>query len=266
MSEVQIWKPQKPFEGTDLIPDLHPQGENVPAPPGGVVGRENVGAEDLILPSLQLLQGMSDPVTEGIEGAQPGKFWMPTMQEVFKPPIRTLLIHHSRSRALFPKQASTLKTCMAPDAVEGNEYGACEPCPHRKWGANGTPPACSESHNFVAWTDAGPAILRFAKTSYKAARNFLTTWTMTQKNLWAHPAIITVKKRTKQVSGQEKTYYIMDIRWDQREDVPPEFQENALQLYQQIQKAHKAGKLRTEEEDHSPPESESAPPPGSIPF
>lgn len=257
MSKIQVWKPKQEFAGKDLMPELVPQGESLPAPPGGLVGRENVDVEDLVLPSLTLLQGMSEPVTSGMDGAKPGHFWIETSGEIFEPPLRLLIVHHSRSRALFPQEdnprTAGLKKCLARDALEGTEYGLCEDCNHRKWSEGGSPPPCSESHNFVAWTVAGPAVLRYSKTSFKAARNFLTTWTMSQKNLWAHPAIVTVKSDSKTLkSGKKTTYYMMDLRWDTRDTVPPEFQENALKLYQQISQAHEAGRFRTEEGDGKP--------------
>ena len=250
--EVVVWQPKQEFKGTDLVPDLKPVTALM-EPPGGVMGRENVEPTDLILPSLMLLQGMSEPVTEGEEGAQPGKFWLSTAGEVKEPPLRLLIVHHSRSRALFPQpnnqRSAGLTKCLSRDCITGTEYGDCDGCDHKKWGERNEPPPCSESHNFVAWTDYGPAVLRLAKSSFKAARNFLTTWTMSNKNLWAHLAIVTVKKQTKALSdGQQATYFTLDIRWDQREDVPPEFQENAVELYKQIQQAHEAGRFTTDTE------------------
>lgn len=253
-NEVEIWKPQKEFKGTDLVPELRSNMELAPQPPGGLIGRENVEPTDMILPSLLLLQGMSDPVTDAVENAQPGKFWLSTAGEVIEPPLRLLLVHHSRSRALFPQpnnqRTSGLKKCLARDALEGTEYGLCEECEHKKWGPQNEAPPCAESHNFVAWTYFGPAVLRFAKSSFKAARNFLTTWTLSEKNPWAHLAIVTVKQQTKALSdGQNAKFFTMDMRWDQREDVPPAFQENAVQLYHQIQKAHEAGRFKPDAEE-----------------
>ena len=251
--EVQIWKPQQEFAGSDLVPELRPGGQLVETAPGGLMGRENVEPEDLVLPSLLLRQGKSDPGSEQVPNAQPGQFWLATAGEVIEPPLRLLIVHHSRSRALFPQpgnpRTSGLNKCLARDAMTGTEYGACEDCPHKRWGERNEAPACAESHNFVAWTNFGPCVVRFAKSSFKAARNYLTTWTMSSKNLWAHPAIVTVKKQQKALSdGQQANYFTMDMRWDQREDVPPEFQENAVELYKQIQQAHETGRFKTEDE------------------
>lgn len=249
--ELQIWKPQREFKGTDLVPELRPGGDIVAT--DELVGRENVDPDDMILPALLLLQGQSDPVTQQEEGAQPGKFWLTTAGEVIEPPLRVVIVHHSRSRALFPQENSPtadLKKCLARDALEGTEYGVCENCQHKRWGAENQKPACAEANNFVAWTLFGPAVLRFTKSSYKASRNFLTTWTMSQKNLWAHLAIVTVKSHMKMLrDGKNTTYYTMDIRWDQREDVPPAFKENARQFYDQIQRAHEAGRYTSDQEN-----------------
>lgn len=251
--EIEIWKPKQDFDGTDLTPILRPGTDLMPAPPGGLVGRENTELTDIIMPTLQLLQGQSTPVTDGVEGAQPGKFYLSATGEVLLPPVRILIVHHSRSRALFPKgdnpRYAGLVTCLARDALEGTEYGACDDCEHKKWGSNNEPPVCSESHNFVAWTESGPAVLRLQKSSFKNARNFLTTWTMSQKNLWAHMTLVHVRRHTKSLpGGKDATYFTMDMRWDQREDVPPAFQENAVEFYNQIQQFHEEGRFTTDDE------------------
>ncbi len=250
-NELTLWTPEE-FAGTDMLPDMRPAADL--APVGGLVGRENVELEDLVLPSLLLLQGMSDPVTDQVEGAQPGKFWLSTSGEVLNPPLRLVLVHHAKSRALFPQpnnpQTANLKKCLARAAVRGTEYGLCNECDHKEWGPNNEPPPCAESHNFVAWTEWGPCVLRLAKSSFKAARNFVTTWTMSPKNLWAHPTIVTVKKQQKVLSdGQKSTYFTMEMHWQQKEDVPPDYQESALSVYNQIQEAHEAGRVTSDREE-----------------
>jgi hypothetical protein len=252
--ELEPWAPSsfEEYNGTDMIPDMRPAGAL--APVGGLVGRENIEPEDLVLPSMLLLQGMSEPVTGGEQGAQPGNFWLTTAGEVFKPPLRVILVHHSRSRALFPQpnnpRTSELKKCLARAGVKGTVYGICDNCEHTAWGPRNEPPACSESHNFVAWTQFGPCVLRLAKTSFKAARNFLTTWRMSNKNLWAHPCIFTVKKQQRNLSdGQNVTFFSMDMRWQQKEDVPPDYQRSALELHGQIKEAHEAGRFTSDQEE-----------------
>lgn len=251
--EVAVWKPTQPFEGTDLLPELRTQESLAPAPPGGLVGRENVEPSDLILPALQLLQGQSDAVTNGVEGAQPGKYYHTASGEVLVAPLRALIVHHSRSRALFPKgsdpRSQGLEKCLARDAMTGTTYGECDSCPHRQWGENNEKPPCAESHNFVVWSNKGPAVLRMSKTSFKNARNFLTTWNLAEKNLWAHAVLIDSRKHSKTLAdGSATTYFTVEMRWDQREDVPPEFQAGAVKFYGQIQKAHEEGRFGSDDE------------------
>lgn len=246
-NEVQLWQPAK-FDGSDLLPvELSSHVGAV-----DVRGRENVEAEDLILPSLQLLQGQSEAVTSGdVEGATPGKFYLTSTQEVLDSPLRVLLCAHTKSRALFPKEGPAyrdIEKCISRDGVEGSVYGSCAACPHKLWREGNQPPLCSESHNFVALTPFGPAVLRFARTSYKTARAFLTTWTMTPKPLWAHPAMVVAKKDSKEVGGKMTTFYKMELRWLQRETVPPVVQDAAAAVHDQVNAAHEAGKFGSEED------------------
>ena len=246
--EVQVWTPT-PFVGTDLLPT------SLGANAVDRTGREHVESGDLVLPSMSVLQGMSEAVTKGtVEGARPGKFFHSGCQEVLDGPIRVLLCAHTRSRALFvqPDRAEHkgLESCMSRDGIDGTVYGHCDSCPHKEWGKNNVPPPCSESHNFTALTKFGPAVIRFARTSFKAARNFLTTWTMSPRPLWAHPAIITVNQQSRRLAtGKDATYYSMDIRWAQREDVPAPAQSAARAIWLQVNDAHEAGKFSTDAPD-----------------
>lgn len=244
MSEVpQLWTPEK-FSGTDLLP-VSMGGEM------DTTGREHVSADDLVLPVLTCLQGQSDPVTQGAEGARPGRFWHNGAQEAFEGPLRVLLCAHTKSRALFPKAKNPahagLERCISRDNLEGDRYGSCDACPHKEWGKNNEPPACSESHNFVALTAYGPAVIRFARTSYKAAKNFVTTWTMSPKPLYAHPTILTAKPTMRKVDGKDTTFYTVEMKWAQREAVPPAVQEAAHRVYEQVSRAHEAGKFGTDD-------------------
>jgi hypothetical protein len=245
--ELQVWQPSPFPEGSDLLP-VELGNREV-----DTIGRENISAADMILPTFSCLQGMSDPVTQGAEGAKPGLFWLSGADEVFVGPVRLLLVAHTRSRALFPKPDVSahagLQACISRDGVEGTVYGACESCPHKDWGDN-SPPACAESHNFVILTPMGPAVLRVSRTSYKAGRKLLTTWNMSSKPLWAHPCVVSSIKRERRLeNGKTATFYAMDIRWLQREAVPPHVQAAARVLHDQVKSAHEQGRFGTDEDD-----------------
>lgn len=248
-----LWTPSPLDKGSDLLP-VHATGAR------STRGQENVRAEDLVLPVIKLLQGMSPEVTkQTVEGAVPGSFLHTGVQEVFKAPLRVLICAHTRSRALFPNDKDPdydgLERCLSRDGKEGSTYGSCDECHYTQWRDNKKPPLCSESHNFTVLTPHGPAIMRFSKRSMPSVRNFLTTWTMSGKDIWMHPALITTKAHTDVIDkqGTEATNYSLEIRWQAREDVPPAAQQAALSIYEKVSSANDAGKFGGNDEDDDIP-------------
>ena len=258
MSELPaIWTPSQ-FNGADLIPKFNAPAQVEKIEP--VLGRDNISAKDMILPALKLLQGMSPVVMEGtVENAKAGMIHNTGTQEVMKAPLRVLLVHHSRSNSLIPdpvKNPATanMKKCIARDGVTGTEYGECEKC--RKcldWGPNNEPPIGAQSHNFVCMTEYGPAMLRFSRSSYKAARQFLTMWNMTpDKNLWHHPVVVKVKSLQKQLpNGTKSTYFVWEPLWQTSERTPPEVRAIAESFYHMIEASYQAGRLSGQDEEDS---------------
>lgn len=244
--EVAVWQPTA-FQGSDMLPVA------LGSKRADAIGRENVEAEDLILPSLKLLQGSSEEVKQGIQGARAGIFWLSGLEEPLPPPLRVLAVAHTKSRSLFPKEDRPehegLEECRSKDAKEGTRYGTCADCPYSLWDEDkGRPPACSESHNFTVLTPFGPAVIRFQRTSIKSAKKLLTAWSMSQDALFAHPLEITTKTRTDKVNGRDSTTHVMETKWVQRETVPPHVQEAARAVYETVKAAHERGKFGTTDE------------------
>jgi hypothetical protein len=257
MTEEKLvkWEPKK-FDGSDLLPVEYLSAPTETDQHGqALVGRQNVEKEDLILPTIRLLQGMSPAVTEGTEGAKPGLFIHSATQQVFQPPLRLIVVAHYKSNALYPRADNIahrgLERCISRDAVQGDRYGLCEEC--RKcldWGENGQPPLGSQSHCFTVLTEHGPAVMRFNRTSFKAARQFITTWNMSRKNLWAHPTVVRVTKNEKQLpGGQKTTYFTMSPLWQTTELVPPSLQTAALAYHEMVMAAHQSGRFGSDDED-----------------
>lgn len=244
--EVAVWKPSE-FSGSDLLPvDLGKKKIDI-------TGRENISAEDLIFPTLKLLQGSSDEVKKGIEGARAGLFWLTGVEEPVKPPVRVLACAHTKSRTLFPKkdrpEHAGLEECRSRNAIVGTRYGDCDQCPYKEWdNENNRPPACSESHNFTVLTPFGVAVLRLQRTSYKAGKKLVSAWKMSPDALWEHPLVLTTSTRTDKVNGQDSLTHLVDTKWVQRETVPPHVQAAARAIYEQVTAAHEAGKFDTQDE------------------
>jgi hypothetical protein len=254
MSEIPaIWTPSK-FDGADLLPVLRPVDPE--AEP--LVGRDNVAQTDLVLPSIRLLQGMSPEVVKNeIEGARAGLVLHTGTQQLLKAPLRVLFVHHSKSNLLAPDptkpEYAGLERCLSRDAVTGDVYGDCATCKKCfEWGPKtpqnpkGTKPLGAQSHNFVCMTEMGPAIMRFSRTSFQAARTFITTWMTGAKNLWAHPVVVRVKSETQTLpNGQQSVYYTWEPIWQQAEQVPKQLRELAHKLHDVAEAAFQAGRMQT---------------------
>ena len=252
--EVVKWEPKK-FEGSDMLPiGFLSQSPTTDEHGNQLIGRENIEKEDLILPTIRLLQGMSPAVTDGVEGAQPGLFIHSASQEVFKPPLRLIVVAHTKSNALYPRPENPahrgLERCISRDAVQGDRYGLCEQCGKcTEWGEHGEPPLGMQSHCFTVLTESGPAVMRFSRTNFKAARQFITSWNMSRKNLWAHPAVIRVSKNTKDLpGGQKATFFTMNLLWQTTELVPPNMQTAALAFHEMVMAAHQTGRFGSDDE------------------
>jgi hypothetical protein len=253
-----LWTPSK-FDGSDLLPV-----QRAPDPEADeIVGRDNVSQTDLILPAIRLLQGMSPEVLKNeVEGARAGLILHTGSKTLLKPPVRVLFVHHSKSNLLSPDptkpEYAGLERCLSRDAVVGDVYGDCEQC--RKcldWGPKtpqnpkGTKPLGSQSHNFVCMTELGPAIMRFSRTSYQAARTFITTWmTSNSKNLWHHPVVVRAKQETQTLpNGQQSTYYTWEPIWQLTEVVPKGMRDECRKLHDIAETAYQAGRMHATGED-----------------
>lgn len=237
------------FQGSDLLPKVI----DVPMLPTEVIGYDNVEPEDMVLPVLKCLQGMSPEVTEHADkGARAGKFFLSSTQRVFDGVVKLLIVQHHRSRALFPDERNNpkgLERCLSPDGIRGSKYGYCSDCEYAEWDV-GNPPPCSLSHNFIVATEDGPAILRFNRTSLKAGKDFISAckFSIPPKPLWAHPTILRSVAATSKINGKDVTYYKMSIAWDRSEPTSGPLQAMAKSLYSQVHAAFNAGKLASAEE------------------
>lgn len=247
-----LWTPSKFAEGVDLLPVLRPPDPDAEE----IVGRENVSQKDLMIPTIRLLQGQSPEVVKNeVEGARAGLILHSGSQSVLKGPIRVLFVHHSKSNLLSPDPTKPeyrgLERCHSRDGLVGDVYGDCEQCKKcTEWGPKtpqnpkGTKPLGAQSHNFVCMTELGPAIMRFSRTSYQAARTFVTTWMTGTKNLWAHPVVVRIFSEDQTLpNGQKSTYYTWEPVWQISEVVPKAMRELARAMHDTAEAAFQAGRM-----------------------
>ncbi len=251
-TEVAVWK-QEEFEGTSLIPAAKSVAYLVN--PQALVGRENVEIDDLLVPSLALLQGQSDAVTSGVPGAVPGLFMQSNTGDIMKPPLKAIVVHYHKTNGFFPQhdkypESKDKQRCLSRDGIKGTVYGNCEECGIcTTWMPDGRPPMGAENHIFTVITDKGPATLRFSRSSYKPGSKFLSNWNFGSESLWDHPVVIRVVSKPKQLDGGKMTtYQTMTIGWTD-EDTPEGYRQACLSLYNRINKKHEAGEYGDEMEN-----------------
>lgn len=253
-NEVQKWEPRE-FDGTDLLPSNIPQEDMLPGPEDvPIVGNEAVVPEDIKPPTLAVLQGLSPAVVNELEGARPGRFILTSTEEVFESPLRTLLVHYSKSNRLrvdpSKPEFEGLEDCTSRDGIMGDRYGLCEECGKcLEWGEDGSKPLGAKMHVFVVLTSSGPAFVRFKRTSYKSGDRFITAWQTSpvRKNLWAHPVILRTRKETGTApDGSPTAWYVLEMAWDRKERTPDDWQKKAYEVWQQLHTAAEEGRLATE--------------------
>jgi len=204
-----------------------------------------VEATDLYVPTLKVLQGMSDEVKAG--KAMPGKFWNPYTNKALESPQHVVIVFHQKTRAMMesgPMDAEKRERCMSFDLVNGTVYGDCESCQYAQWNKK-TPPLCSMSHVFIAATQDGPLAVRFRKASEKDARQFLTSKQSQHVNWWQYTTVVEIKKRVGiDATGRPAEYYAPAIAWDKTLPVSEDLRTQARAFNEMLQAAQAAGKLK----------------------
>jgi len=250
--------PVSQFKGTDLVP-----APSALSAPRELTSLANVDQGDLVLPYLVLaqpgnFQTLAD--TTGATDVMPGMFVNSMNGQVARPPIRALVVHHNKSRALQPDKDKTeydgLEMCLSRDGIVGTVYGSCATCPHAKWRENGqrNKPLCTESAVFALLTPSGPAMLRVKKSTKQntaAVKNILSAAIFDEKELWDRYLVIGSEKQSgKTASGKDTTYYTYTLSWLRTDEVPEQLVEAAKRMHDRVDTAYQAGRLDTDEGGH----------------
>lgn len=245
------WNPRELKIGDSKAQSLVPTVADL-APKGEVLSDANIDMDDLVLPELKLCQSTTEEVQDGL--AKPGQYVLTTTKEVYDPPLQVLIVFHSKGRALFPNEArgtGHLQLCLSNDSLEGTEYGLCEDCSYKEWpderskkdNPNMTSPPCTLQHNFVVMLPQGPAVVRFGRTSFKAAKKFLTTFKFSRDEVWANVAVLRTKRETVTLAAGKTTYYTHELVWDKQDAVPDSHRSLARDSFQLLRDLHEQAKL-----------------------
>jgi hypothetical protein len=210
-------------------------------------------------PAIRLLAGLSQPVQDRVDGAEPGKFWFTGTNEVIEPPFRCLLIFNHPGNALFPKgdnpDYNGLEKCISNDGITGSVYGSCAECGKcTQWrkplhgGAKQRKPLGSKVHAMIVMTNRGPAYLRAMNTSYPEADAFLQSVKWAQENPWAHPLVVdSVQRSFPLPGGKIVNYHVLRFGWDRGDTCPPDVSAAYRALHDEFATAWEHGRLQPED-------------------
>lgn len=241
-NELVVWDRQADIQCTDLIPKPEEFTIGLPKPKS----LELMDDADIVLPVLDLLQSTSKPVQNGVEGAKPGLFMLSTTEEIFEPPLRVFLVFMHNGRFKPEGDPHGTPMCKSQDGIVGTRFGSCDACEHKEWredekGRNVRD--CSDTRNFFCLLPNGtPAVLRFYKSRFKTATEFLTRARTEGKDLWAHPAVVRVQQAQNPEKGNA-TYYTATLSWDVRDITPPSWCEAAEQVFDELKAGWESKRL-----------------------
>ena len=103
--------------------------------------------EDLVIPRLTVLQGLSPEVQDGL--GKPGSLFVTSINRELGKEVEIIPLMRNRSRIRWsPRAEGKGIKCRSTDAItgQGDPGGACKPCPQSQWHGN-TPPACDLFEN-----------------------------------------------------------------------------------------------------------------------
>jgi len=146
----------------------------------GVLGMENVRAEHLQIPRLQVAQPLSPQMIrskpEYIEGLMVGQFFNSVTREIYGDDVVVIPIKYSISRLKFTNNALD---CRSKNGIDGGHYSdTCKPCQFAQWGSGkeGRGTDCKEYINFlvVEKDTQQPMVISFKSASLAAGKTWST--------------------------------------------------------------------------------------------
>lgn len=214
--------------------------------------------EDITVPRIVILQGLSPEVTEG--KGRPGEFYVKGFERnLGKNPIEFLVIRRSKSRIRW----KDLKLgggilCQSPDAKfgQGEPGGECEKCQFANWEGTNERPDCDMYQNVIIVLrkdeDWIPMALSGNRTKLKPLKNLnsLLMLEMTKQRPLFSKSYFIEPMQKQNSQGMQYFSYRISVANDNKQ-LPDDEQKRAHSIFNQI----KGKKLNIAEEQESPAEA-----------
>jgi hypothetical protein len=151
-------------------------------------GMEGIDQSDLMVPRVRVLQPTSKLPGEA------GEFHF-NLTDTTKKTVVAVLLRVQKGRVMWnPDDLAAAPVCASDDdkmpRAGGTYANPCADCPMAKWGADSTPPACSQTYNFLAADtedDNAPFMISLSKTSLKHGKRIISVFVLKHKPLYSAP-------------------------------------------------------------------------------
>lgn len=166
-------------------------------------GFENFTSEDLVIPRLRLLQGLSKAVTDGV--GKMGLYQDSLTEEVLGEKVEVVLLG-MKNGAVYFKQGEGM-VCKSNDGITSINGDTCSQCPFneywKNWKEDGTPPACSATKEFMSVTkstvggaESRPLMVTFMKTSYGLGKKLATMARLANRDIFFRSYVLGSEKES----------------------------------------------------------------------
>lgn len=194
--------------------ELVERGEfNLALPTDGplVIGADQLDADSVEIPSLLLMQPLSDQVSEGTHS--PGQIVHSLTGQVYeKPLILPFAIMPTRRM-----RDGKVTVCRSRDRITGvgDPGGRCSECPHTQW-INGEPAKCSEGFVFACYLveedEPFPVAVSMYSTAMKTAKrlNSYIKYSLSPANL-SKGKLPAIELSAKKEQNEKGTYWLWQV-------------------------------------------------------
>lgn len=164
-------------------------------------GFEGFSQEDLIIPRLRLLQGLSKAVVDG-QGHM-GMYQDSLTEEILGDKVEVILFGMKNGAVYFkPGEGMVCKTTNGITSINGD---TCAQCPFgeywKAWKDDGTPPGCCATKEFltvtratVQGTESRPLSVSFMKTSFGLGKKLATLARLANRDIYFRSYILGSEK------------------------------------------------------------------------